>query len=523
MQLDAARCYRALAARDGRFDGRFFVGVRTTGIYCRPVCPARTPLLRNVAFYPSAAAAAEAGFRPCRRCRPETAPGTPAWEGTSATVTRALRLVADGALDERDVEALAQRLGIGERHLRRLFRSHLGASPVAVAQTRRLHFAKRLIDETDLPMTEVAGASGYRSLRRFNAAVREAYGMAPTALRRGARGRRTDGAGSDTSDRGHLSLRLAYRPPIALPPLFEFLARRAVPGVEHVTADTYRRVLEIDGTTVRIAVIDEGTPGAITLRVPVAAAASLGRIVAAARSLFDLDADPQAIADTLGRDALLAPILAREPGLRVPGAVDGHEIAVRAVLGQQVSVAGARTLAGRLAARFGRRQDGPRTDPDDGEHPLCRAFPGPAMLAEADVAAIGVPARRAEAVRALSRAVAGGALSLSPGTDPEATREALLAIPGIGPWTAAYIAMRALREPDALPGGDLVLRRMAAGGAGAIPERALVARAEAWRPWRAYAVVALWRAAAAAPRARSATARANAAPARRLGARADAS
>jgi AraC family transcriptional regulator of adaptative response / DNA-3-methyladenine glycosylase II len=523
MQLDAARCYRALAARDGRFDGRFFVGVRTTGIYCRPVCPARTPLLRNVAFYPSAAAAAEAGFRPCRRCRPETAPGTPAWEGTSATVTRALRLVADGALDERDVDTLAQRLGIGERHLRRLFRRHLGASPVALAQTRRLHFAKRLIDETDLPMTEVALASGYRSLRRFNAAVRDAYEMAPTALRRAARGRRGRRAWSEGSDRGHLSLRLAYREPIALPPLFDFLARRAVPGVEHVTVDTYRRVLEIDDTAVCIAVIDEGTPGAITLRVPAAAAASLGRIVAAVRGLFDLDADPQTIADALGRDALLAPILAREPGLRVPGAADGHEIAVRAVLGQQVSVAGARTLTARLAARFGRRQHDARTDAHDGADPLCRAFPGPAALAEADVAAIGVPARRAEAVRTLSRAVADGALPLSPGTDPETTREALLAIPGIGPWTAEYIAMRALREPDAFPGGDLVLRRMAAAGAAAIPERALVARAEAWRPWRAYAVVALWRAAATAPRARCSAAHAEVTGARRIGARAGAS
>lgn len=505
MDLDPARCYRALSARDARFDGRFFVGVRTTGIYCRPICPARTPLRRNVDFYASAAAAREAGLRPCRRCRPEASPGTAAWQGTSATIARALRLVGDGALDDADVETLAARLGIGERHLRRLFREHLGASPVAVAQTRRLHFAKKLIDETALPMTEVALAAGYQSVRRFNTSIREAYGLSPSALRSAAPRPRARHPARAAREHDTLSLRLTCREPIALGPLLEFLALRAIPGVENVADGLYRRSLVADDTPLWIEVDTTREPGAVWLRVPAEAAPQLSRIVALTRRVFDLDADPAAIAEALGGDTLLGPVLAASPGLRVPGAADPHELGVRAILGQQVSVAGARTLAARLVERFGNvlpahlvDQLGSTCAPNGEDAPgvaLTHTFPDPAILAEADVAAIGMPKRRAEAVRALSGALASGELDLSTACDPEQTRAALLAIPGIGAWTAEYIAMRALREPDAFPSGDLVLRRVAGGASGPLTDRALRTRAEAWRPWRAYAVIALWRAA----------------------------
>ncbi len=487
MELDPARCYRALTARDARFDGRFFVGVRTTGIYCRPICPARTPMLRNITFYPSAAAAADAGLRPCRRCRPETSPGTPAWQGTSATVTRGLRLVADGALDESSVDDLAGRLGIGERHLRRLFLEHLGASPVSVAQTRRLHFAKKLIDETALPMTRVAIAAGYQSVRRFNTAILEAYGVSPSKLRRASASVRASPSSVDPAGDGAITLRLSYRAPIAFEALLAFLARRAIPGVESVDGGVYRRSLELDGQSFRIEVQTGRTPGAVLLRVPADQAGKLARIVDIVRGVFDLDADPAAISDVLDRDALLSPMLAATPGLRVPGAADPHELAVRAILGQQISVAGARTLASRLVVRFGRAL--PDIDPDGA---LTHTFPSARSLADADVASIGLTTKRAQAIRAVSRAIADQHVVLTPGSAPESAREALLAIPGIGRWTADYIAMRALREPDAFPSGDLVLRRAASTTRVALRERELSALAENWRPWRAYAVIALW-------------------------------
>lgn len=488
MQLDPAHCYRALRARDARFDGRFFVGVRSTGIYCRPICPARTPLRRNVDFYPTAAAASEAGFRPCRRCRPEAAPGTPAWHGTSSTVTRALRLVLEGALDSGDVDGLAARLGIGERHLRRLFREHLGASPVAVAQTRRLHFAKKLVDETDLPMTAVALAAGYGSIRRFNAAMRSTYGVAPSALRKRAR-RGRGSLGGETA----LVMRLAYRPPLAIDALFEFLALRAIPGVEEVAGRTYRRSLSIQGHALRLEVEAPSDSASLLLRVPASASPVVGRAVSIARGVFDLDADPDAVRDVLAADPLLAGPMTDTPGLRVPGAADGHELAVRAVLGQQVSVVGARTLAGRLVERFGSRLEEGEGDPDE---PIRHVFPTADQLADADVASIGLPKKRGEAVRQLSRAIAEERVVLAPGLPPDEAREALLALPGIGAWTAEYIAMRALREPDAFPSGDLVLRRAAGEPDRPATAKALNARAERWRPWRAYAAIALWRAAA---------------------------
>lgn len=484
--LDAERCYRALESRDGRFDGLFFIGVVTTGIYCRPVCPARTPRRCNVRFYACAAAAEAAGFRACRRCRPETAPGTPAWLGTSATVARALRHIDAGALDETGVEELAGRLGIGERHLRRLFLVHLGASPIAVAQTRRLHFARKLIDETRLPMTRVAFEAGFSSVRRFNTAVKRAYGCSPRELR----------GGSPRADarEGQLCLRLGYRPPFDARRLFGFLALRAIPGVEVVTASGYRRSvrLAVEGRAGweercgTISVTAPRTGNFLELRVAPELSAGLARIAHGVRRLFDLGADPREITAWLRRDPGLRGRLVRAPGLRVPGAFDGFELAVRAILGQQVSVRGATTLAGRVVKQFGT----PLGDTAAGEP--THAFPSARALCDTELESVGLTRARAGAIRGLAQAVAAGGLELDRplGLDPAlATLEAL---PGIGPWTAHYVAMRALGEPDAFPASDLGLRKALGAHGSPLPERVLAERAEAWRPWRAYAAMALW-------------------------------
>jgi AraC family transcriptional regulator of adaptative response / DNA-3-methyladenine glycosylase II len=479
MQLDPAVCYRAMRARDARFDGRFFVAVRTTGIYCRPVCPAPTPRRENCTFVPCAAAAEEAGYRACLRCRPEAAPGTPAWQGSSATVTRALRLIEAGALDDAGVDVLAEKLGVGDRHLRRLFATHLGASPHAIAATRRSHFAKQLIDQTAMPMADIAFAAGFASVRRFNDAIRGAFRRPPRALRRAAQ------RGRDASD-ASLELRLAYRPPYAWNELLAFLALRAIPGVECVTGGVYRRSFRQDEA---VGWLEAGpVPGAHQLRVHIRAigAPRLIDLARRLRALFDLGAAPDAIAGALRDDPALAGALRASPGIRVPGALDGFELAVRAILGQQVSVRAATTLAGRLVAQFGAKlPDDCLPASADGTAPT-HEFPSAELLADADVASIGLPAARAHAIRALARSVADG-LRLEPGADPDAAREALLSLPGVGEWTAAYVAMRALREPDAFPSGDLGLRR--ALGVGAAE---LARRAEAWRPWRAYAAVLLW-------------------------------
>jgi AraC family transcriptional regulator of adaptative response / DNA-3-methyladenine glycosylase II len=486
--LDPDLCYRALRTRDRRFDGRFFVAVRSTGVFCRPVCPARTPRRENCRFVPSAAAAREAGFRPCLRCRPEAAPGTPAWAGTSATVGRALRLIESGALDEGDVDGLAARLGVGARHLRRLFARHLGASPRAVAQTRRLLFAKKLIDETDLPMVDVAMAAGFASVRRFNDAVRGAWGRPPRELRRRRGEARPAGGRPTPTPRGpsQPTLHLAYRPPLAFDALLAFLAARAIPGVEHVADGVYRRTFEAGGVAGRLCVRPAERPDALAVTLALPEPAPLGAVVGRLRRLFDLEADPLAIEAHLAADPALAPAVAAHPGLRVPGAWDGFELAVRAILGQQVSVRGATTLAGRLVERFGAAL------PDrDAEGP-GRLFPTPERLARARVESIGLPSARAGAIRALARAVAAGDLVLDGSADPDATRAALEALPGVGPWTGAYVAMRALREPDAFPHGDLGLRRALAGPGGLPSAAALRARSEPWRPWRAYAALYLW-------------------------------
>ena len=474
--MDRTLCDRARKARDPRFDGRFFICVLTTGIYCRPICPAPDCKRSNVVYYPSAAAAAEAGFRPCLRCRPEAAPGTPAWLGTSATVRRALRLIHEGALDNKGVEDLAGRLGVSSRHLHRLFVQHVGASPLAVAQTRRLHFAKHLINDTQLPMTTIAMASGFGSLRRFNDAFHRTYKRAPRELRR----ERKDADAGDA-----LRLKLAYRPPYDWDALLEFFASRAIPGVERVTADSYARTVHVNGAGGWIEVRPVAKTNALELVVHDLEPAALFSIAQRVRQMFDLTAEPDEVRTVLRQDKLLAPLLRRRPGLRVPGAWDPFELSVRAVLGQQVSVAAARTFAARIVAGHGTKL----AMPTEG---LTHLFPEPKALAAADLSAIGLTRQRTRTLAALSAAVYRGDVCFSSAAATDDARDALLRIPGIGAWTAEYVALRALADPDAFPAGDLVLQK-AAGGRRRLTEKALRDKAEAWRPWRAYAVMHLWR------------------------------
>lgn len=491
--LDARACYRALQTRDARFDGRFFVAIRTTGIFCRPVCPARTARLENCLFLPSAAAAAEAGYRPCLRCRPEASPGTPAWHGTSATVSRALHLIEQGALDTGSVDALADRLGVGGRHLRRLFLEQLGAPPVAVAQTRRLLFAKKLLDETELSVSEIAFAAGFASIRRFNDAVRKTWDRSPRELRR-AGGRRAPA----TSDPGApLVLRLPYRRPFDWPALLDFFGPRAIQGVERVSPEGWARSIRLGDAVGIVEVTPVAGESQLLARLRLSGPAPLIRLGDRLRRVFDLSADPQRIDAHLAEDPLLAPRVRARPGLRVPGAWDGFELAVRAILGQQVSVRGATTLAGRIAELYGQPlPDELRRSGSDGP---TRLFPGPEALERIDAAAVGLPRARARAIAALAGAVRRGELDLDAAGRPEQTVDRLCALPGVGPWTAQYVAMRALREPDAFPASDLGLRKaLAACDATGPPlpsPRQLAARAEPWRPWRSYAALHLWTAA----------------------------
>lgn len=474
MLLDASTCSRARYARDPRFDGRFFIGVLTTRIYCRPICPARPPKEENVRYFATAAAAAEAGLRPCLRCRPEAAPGTPAWVGTSATVSRALRLISESALEDGGVETLSSRLGIGSRHLRRLFLQHLGASPVAVAQTRRLHFAKRLLNETSLPMHQVALASGFGSVRRFNACFQKTYGRAPSKLRK-------LGIHHALSTRGEYRFSLRFRPPFCWEALLDFLAPRATPGVESVENGVYRRTFSLHGEAGWMEAALAPNAEALDVRIHYPQPRWLFLIIERVRVMFDLAADPDAFARQFRRDPLLGSKIASRPGVRVPGCWDGFELAVRAVLGQQVTVGGATTLAGRLVREFGTQiEDAPG---------LSQLFPTPEKLAIADLSRIGLPRARANSLRSLARAVAEGELSFSGVVDLEEFITKFRQVPGVGDWTAQYVAMRALSEPDAFPASDLGLLR----ASGFRNARELHARAEAWRPWRAYAAMYLWR------------------------------
>lgn len=473
MNLDRQICSQARISRDPRFDGRFFIGVLTSGVYCRPICPARAPLERNVRYFPTAAAAAEAGFRPCLRCRPEASPGTPAWVGTSVTVARALRLISESAIEDGGVDGLSERLGIGSRHLRRLFLRYLGAAPLAIAHTRRLHFAKKLIDETSLPMGQIAIAAGFGSIRRFNSAFRDVYHRTPTQIRRLAR------VSTDLPENEY-SFRLRFRPPFQWHKLLEFLAPRAIPGVEAVEGESYIRNISLHGHTGNLTISLDPSGLALQARITFPEAKLLFVIIERLRRMFDLEADPADFAAHLKRDPLLARRIKSSPGLRVPGSWDGFELAVRAILGQQVSVKGATTLAGRLVANFGTRVA------HDSRLPYL--FPSPETLAQADVARIGLPQKRADTIRNLARAVCDGRVSLQSIDNIEQFHLRLRAIPGIGDWTTQYIAMRALGEPDAFPAGDLGLLH----GASMNKSIELAERAEAWRPWRAYAAMYLW-------------------------------
>ncbi len=472
---------RARLARDARFDGQFYIGVVTTGIYCRPICPANSPKTENVKFYPSAAAASDAGFRPCLRCRPECAPGSPAWSGTSTTVRRGLRLIANGALDSGGVEDLADRLGVTSRHLRRLFTRHIGASPLSVAHTQRLHFAKRLIDETTLPLGNVAVAAGFNSTRRFNDTFKNTYGRSPRELRK--IGRQNDEAGPEAV----LSVRLPYRQPFAWSALLEFFRYRVTPGVEVVDGDCYRRTLLIDGRQAIVELRPSAKGSYLSLTLHRVNTTSLFETVQKARDVFDLDAPVAEITSVLSADPLLKKSLRAHPGIRVPGAWDGFELTIRAILGQQISVKAATTLAGRIAARYGE----PLHHPASGESGLLYLFPTPERLSRAKFNNIGLVQSRADTLKRVATAVVRGELQFDTANDPEKFCSALMSIKGIGDWTAQYVAMRALKNPDAFPASDLGLLKSLH-----YPDRMTPAElghhAEQWRPWRAYAALLLW-------------------------------
>jgi AraC family transcriptional regulator of adaptative response / DNA-3-methyladenine glycosylase II len=476
--LDPEICYRALLTRDARFDGRFFTGVRTTGIYCRTGCPAQTPKQANCAFYPSAAAAEVAGFRSCLRCRPEHAPAT---APANRQVERAMAIIAEGYEADGpglDGLSLAARLGLGERQLRRLFAAHLGASPKAVAQTRRHLLARQLVVETDLPLTEVALAAGFESLRRFNHVFLTLYGQPPSRMRRAAPRKDT---------RAGLTLSLPFRPPYDWPGIIAVLTAHAIPGVEVVTPDSYARLITLGGHhgTVVVApgVTTPGGQTSLTATIDFPALKFLPRIVARLRRIFDLDADPGPIDDVLAADPGLAPLVAARPGLRVPGAWDGFELATRVILGQQVSVAAGGRLAGKLVTLFG-------TPVETAIPGLTGLFPTPERLvAEAETLSLrlNMPRARAAAIVNLARAVTAAPDLLERGEGLDASVRRLCDVPGIGPWTAQCIALFALREPDAFPPRDVGLQR-----ALGLTDRHLMARAESWRPWRAYAAMHLW-------------------------------
>ncbi|MDE3086377.1 MAG: DNA-3-methyladenine glycosylase 2 family protein [Acidobacteriota bacterium] len=483
---DFERCYRAVESRDPRFDGWFFTAVTSTGVYCRPSCPAITPKKSNVRFYPTAAAAQQAGFRACLRCRPDAAPGSPEWLGRADVAARAVRLVFDGVVDREGVSGLARRLGYGERQLHRVLVAEVGTGALALARAQRAQTARLLVESTELPMAQVAFGAGFASVRQFNDTVRAVFGRTPTALRarrRGGAGREDRSAPDGAAQT--IAVRLAHRLPIDAPALLEFLARRTVAGIEEGDGEGYRRNLRLPHGNGRVELTP--APDHVRARFVLADVRDLTAAVARCRHLCNLDADPEAVDRALAGDEALAPLVHKRPGLRVPGTVDGFETAVRAVLGQQVSVQGARTLAARLVAQAG--------EPCAvGVPGLDRVFPGPEELARAlsGPLDVGLPDQRRRALAGLSAAVAAGGLALDAGADPAETTAALVALPGIGPWTAAYVALRALGDPDAFLDGDLGTRR-AAERLGLGDTRAeLTARSAQWRPWRAYAQMHLW-------------------------------
>lgn len=500
-----AERYRAIAARDRRFDGQFITAVRSTGIYCRPSCPARTPLPGNVTFYDTSAAAHAAGYRACKRCLPEATPGTPAWDARHDLASRAMRLVRDGLVDREGVEGLSSRLGYTSRHVHRVLVAELGASPLALARAQRAHTARALVVQTDLPLTDIAFAAGFGSIRQFNDTMREVFALTPTTLREGSRRHAPLTPGPPVPG-GLLRLALPYRDPYDARGIVEFLAARAVPGVERADPDSlaYARTLGLPHGPGGFEARFEG--GRLAVALELASLADLPVAVARIRHLFDLDADPGAVDAALSNDPALAPSLAATPGIRLPGAVDGEEILLRAVVGQQISVAAARTHLGRLADAYGA--------PVDSRLGLTRAFPtadrivagGALRAARGEGPVLRGPARRLAAFDAITDALARGDVAVSRAADPVGLRAALLALPGVGPWTAGYVAMRVLHDPDvllatdvALLGGAAALDIGAPGRSVAVRARALGERGERWSPWRSYASMHLWRAAAAPP------------------------
>jgi AraC family transcriptional regulator of adaptative response / DNA-3-methyladenine glycosylase II len=472
--LDPERCYRAVASRDARFDGWFFTAVHTTGIYCRPSCPARTPLARNVSFFTTAAAAQAAGFRACRRCRPDAVPGSPEWDVRADVVARAMRLIADGEVERSGVPGLARRLGYSERQLNRLVVGELGVSPLALARAQRAQTARLLIETTDLPMADVAFAAGFASIRQFNDTIREVFAMTPSDLRRTSSGR-------SASAPGELTLRLTARAPYAADEVLLFLGAHAVPGLEEWDGTTFSRVLDLPHgpAVVHLSPAPDGGP-AVVAQLRLAELRDLGAAVSRCRRMLDLDADPTAVDEALGADPALTGLVAGAPGRRVAASPDAAELAVRAVLGQQVSVAGGRTLTARVLTAAGT----PLPEPVG---TLTHAFPRPAALVDADLSAVGLTGARRRTVHALTTALAEGSIALDPGADRDDAVRALLAVPGIGPWTAALVALRGLADPDVWLPNDLALRRSLADLGSSDADAA--AR---WRPWRSYAVMHLW-------------------------------
>lgn len=505
------RCYRAVCSRDGRFDGAFFTAVLTTGIYCRPSCPATTPKRENVRFFTTAAAAQDAGFRACKRCRPDAAPGSPEWLRRQDTVARAVRLIADGVVDREGISGLAKRLGYSTRQLHRIVFSELGTGPLTLAKAHRVQHARMLLETTELAVTDVAFAAGFGSIRQFNECVLQVYAMTPSELRRAGPPkvvRRGAAAGRDTSS--GIDVHLSYRPPLDIAQLVGFLAARAVPGVESFDGSLYRRVLTLPhGSGILSVNVDQhgrttGTPrkeGALGGGPPKASAPGRGvayltcnlclddqrdfiAAVARARRLFDLDADPTAVNAVLGSDPVLSPLVRARPGLRVPGSVDAFEIALRAVVGQQVSVSSARGVIKRIAESLGKP-----LETANGE--LVRHFPTAEALAAAAPSSLPLPAKRAEALHRLAVAVCDGALPLDPGAERDEAEAVLRGLPGVGPWTAGYVRMRGLGDPDVFLGTDLAVKHQLTG-------RESTPLDETWRPWRSYATAHLWANAAAA-------------------------
>jgi AraC family transcriptional regulator of adaptative response / DNA-3-methyladenine glycosylase II len=494
MMLDHDRCYNALASRDARFDGHFIAAVRTTRIYCRPSCPAMKPKRANVEFLPTAAAAQQRGYRACRRCQPDAVPGSPDWNTRADLAARAMRLIGDGIVERDGVTGLAAALGYSVRHLTRVLTAELGAGPLALARAHRAHTARLLIETTPLGMADVAFAAGFASVRQFNDTVAEVYGVPPTTLRAEAGRRR----GSVTAVAGTLVLRLPFRPPLDATGLLEHVAARALPGVERVVDGTYARTLRLPhgAATVELTPLAEASPsGHVRATLRLTDPRDLGPAVARLRRLLDLDADPVAVDEVLGTDPALAARVAAVPGIRVPGSVDGLETAVRAVLGQQVSLAAGITATARLAVALGTR-----LPPELAAGGPDLLFPTAAEIAAHGADLITGPARRTATVVGLAGAVADGSLVLDAGRDAAGLRAALVALPGVGPWTAGYVAMRVVGEPDELLATDLAVRRGAAALDLPSDVDGLTGRAERWKPWRSYAATHLWRVAATIPR-----------------------